>query len=171
MSQKILVTYASRAGSTAEVALRIGAVLREQNMDVDVLPVKQVKSLQNYNAVIAGSAVRMGSWLPEAVDFVKHNQQSLNERPCAFFSVYLMNMGNDEASRQIHETYLSAARALVKPHKEAYFSGVGNPKKLGLFERMIGKMVKSPEGDFRNWESIKSWAAEVGSDFSAKTQV
>ncbi|MCE1252849.1 MAG: flavodoxin domain-containing protein [Anaerolineae bacterium] len=167
MSQKILITYASRAGSTAEVALRMGAVLREQNLDLDILPVKQIHSLEPYRAVILGSAIRMGGWLPEAVKFVQDHQVILNELPCALFSVHLMNMGDDETSRSNRETYLNSVHAFIHPRLEACFAGVGNLNKLGLMERMIGKMVKAPEGDFRDWKSINNWALDTAREFSS----
>ncbi len=77
MTGKVLVAYASRAGSTAEVAQAVAEVLRARSGGdtVDVLPVKIGQRPQPcYRAVIAGSAIRMGKWLPEAVEFVAKNQ-------------------------------------------------------------------------------------------------
>ena len=69
MTNKLLVTYATNFGSTQEVAETIAAVLREDGYIVDVLPVTAVSSLIDYNAVILGSAVNYGKWLPDAVAF------------------------------------------------------------------------------------------------------
>ena len=70
MTTKILVTYASRFGSTAGVAEAIGKVLAENGAQVDVLPMRQVKDLAAYQAVVAGSAINGGAWLPGALEFV-----------------------------------------------------------------------------------------------------
>ena len=90
MAGKILVAYATRAGSTTEAAQAIAEALRalySWGDTVDVLPVKAVNDLSPYRAVIAGSAIRMGHWLPEAVDFVTKNQAELAKVPVAFFLV------------------------------------------------------------------------------------
>ena len=161
MNQKVLVTYASRAGSTMEVAQAVAQELTNRGYAVDIRPVKQVTSIDGYNAVVIGSAVRMSNWLPEAVQFVEKNRTALSQKKTAYFGLYLMNMGEDEASRKARDLYLDAARKLVKPQAEALFPGVGDPSKVSFLDRLIGKMVKSPEGDFRDWKAIRAWAQGI----------
>ncbi|RPI21486.1 MAG: flavodoxin, partial [Chloroflexota bacterium] len=98
MSYKILIAYASKCGATGEVARAIGQVWADQGEHVDVKPVSEVASLDGYAAAAIGSAIRFGQWLPEAVEFVKKNQQALNQVPVAVFTVHIMNMGDDEQS-------------------------------------------------------------------------
>ena len=81
MSNKILVAYASRTGSTAEVAEAIGQTLAESGAQVDVLPVQDIKDLAPYRAVVAGSAIRGGKWLPEALQFMQTYQAALAQKP------------------------------------------------------------------------------------------
>ncbi len=161
MEQKVLVTYASRAGSTKEIAESIAADLTSRGFTVDLLPVKQVRGLDGYSAIVTGSAVRMGSWLPEAAKFVRENAVALNRVPTAFFSVHLMNLGSDVTSRKARDAYLDTVRKHVQPRHEGLFAGVGDMAKVSFIEGLIGRMVKSPEGDFRDWKAIHSWAAEI----------
>lgn len=163
MSKKILVTYATRAGSTAEIAQAIGQTLTGQGASVDVLPLKQVTDLAGYDAVVIGSAIRFGQWLPEASKFVAEHQAVLSQKPTAFFAVHLMNQGDNEASRTARLAYLDPIRKLVSPRAEAFFAGVGDIAKVSFIERMIGRMVKSPEGDFRDWPQIRTWAESLQS--------
>ena len=74
-------------------------------------------------AVVLGSAIRMGNWLPEAVDFVKANQAALNALPTALFTVHMLNTGDDEASRAARAAYLDAVRPLLNGVETAYFEG------------------------------------------------
>lgn len=161
MNAKTLVTYVTRAGSTAEVAHSIAEILSSQGTTVDVLPLNKVTSLQGYQAAVLGSAVRMGAWLPEAVKFVEQNRDALSRLPIAFFAVHIMNLGEDETSRKARLAYLDSVRKLVPPRKEAFFAGVGNWKKVFFLDGLIGKMVKAPEGDFRNWPAIRARAEEL----------
>src|SRR5262245_37997871 len=71
MPKHISVTYATRAGSTAEVAAAIGQSLAAHGFSVEVKPIKENPAVEHYDAILIGSAVRMGQWLPEAVKFVE----------------------------------------------------------------------------------------------------
>ena len=158
MNNRILVTYATRAGSTVEVAAAIGETLSQRGFKVDLKPVRKAPSLDGYQAVILGSAIRMGNWLPEAVDFVKTNQQALNRMPVALFTVHILNTGNDETSRATRLAYLDSVRLLLKPVDEVFFAGEIDPAKLSFVDRLLVKIVKSPIGDLRDWDKIRSWA-------------
>ncbi|OGO34223.1 MAG: hypothetical protein A2W35_03650 [Chloroflexi bacterium RBG_16_57_11] len=85
MSNKILVTYASRTGATAGVAEAIAKTLAENGAEVDVYPMQEVFNLTPYHAVIAGSAVQNRQWLPEAMQFIRTHQTELNRKPFAMF--------------------------------------------------------------------------------------
>ncbi len=161
MNQKVLVAYASRSGSTMEVAHTVAQELTNRGYAVDVRMARQVANLDGYTAVVVGSAIRYSQWLPEAVKFVQQNQAALNQMPTAFFAVHLMNMGDDETSRKARQAYLDPVRKLVAPKAEAYFAGVGDLSKVSFLERLIAKAVKSPEGDFRDWSKIRSWAQSI----------
>jgi menaquinone-dependent protoporphyrinogen oxidase len=161
MNNRILVTYATRAGSTAEIAATIGKSLSERGFAVDVKPVKDKPSLNGYQAVIMGSAIRMGNWLPEALDFVKANQSTLKALPVALYTVHMLNTGDDETSRSARLAYLNNVRPLLNSAEEAYFTGKMDFSRLSFMDRFISKMVKAVESDQRDWDNIKQWAKTV----------
>jgi menaquinone-dependent protoporphyrinogen oxidase len=165
MPNRILVTYATRAGSTVEVAAAIGEALSGNGITVDVRPIKEKPSVQGYQAVVIGSAIRMGNWLPEAVNFVKDKRAQLSRIPTAFFTVHMLNRGEDEASRLARQAYTAAARQVLTPVDEAFFSGKMDYSRLSFLDRTIAKAVEkqagSLPGDFRDWEKIRSWARNL----------
>ena len=69
MSKKILVTYATQGGSTAGIAEAVGKTMAEAGAQVDVRPIQSVSDLRSYQAVVVGSAIHSGKWLPEATKF------------------------------------------------------------------------------------------------------
>ncbi len=157
MNQRILVAYATRAGSTAEIAAAIGESLSARGYAVDVRPVKSQPDLAGYTAVVLGSAIRMGNWLPEAVNYVKTNQVALSALPVALFTVHMLNTGDDEASRTARAAYLNAVRPLLPGAEEVYFEGKMDFSRLSFLDRTIAKMVKAVEEDRRDWAQIRGW--------------
>ena len=163
MNKRVLVTYATRAGATAEIAAAIAETLAVRGYAVDVKPVKEKPNVAGYAAVVLGSAIRMGGWLPEAVDFVKANQAALNSLPVALFTVHMLNTGDDEASRTARAAYLNAVRPLLNTAEAVYFEGKMDFSRLSFLDKVIAKMVKAVEADHRNWGQIKQWAHAVWS--------
>lgn len=161
MTEKILIAYATRAGSTREIAFEIGRVLAEQGKTVDVLCIKEVRSLNDYSGVILGSGIRVGGWMPEAVKFVETHQAELHQMPTAFFLVSLFLHENTPEVRATVAAYLDPVRKIFEPAAIGLFAGKMDFKALTWPERQIAKMVKSPEGDFRDWPQIRSWAADL----------
>jgi menaquinone-dependent protoporphyrinogen oxidase len=161
MSNKILVAYASRAGSTGEVAKVIATTLGESGAAVEVKPIKSVTSLTEYDAVVVGSAIRMGKWLPEAVEFVKTNQSVLQEIPTAYFTVCLTLHEDTEANRATVAAYTEPVRALRQPDWEAFFAGTMDYSSLSFFDRLMARAVRAPQGDWRDWTAIQSWARDL----------
>jgi menaquinone-dependent protoporphyrinogen oxidase len=163
MNNKVLVTYASKYSATAEIAEKIGEVLKSASLPTDVLPVKQVSDPSEYNAVVLGSAVYIGQWRKEAVKFLEANEKTLQERPVWLFSsgpsgegdpVDLLNGWQfPKAQQEIADR--------IQPRDITVFHGNVDVNKLNFLHKwMIGK-VEAPVGDFRDWEAITAWAASI----------
>jgi menaquinone-dependent protoporphyrinogen oxidase len=192
--EKILIAYASKSGSTAEVAEVIGQALGKCGASVDVRLAKEVTDISPYGAVIVGSPILYGKWQSQAVKFVKRHKETLSRIPVAYFltcmeltrvfdeklrdlSVYLdPSLGRPpkvEGKLSFFEKgHLSSAFLVpvlkkapqVKPVSVGVFRGRLDYKKLDIISWLVMKLIwliskGAPEGDFRNWEAIRSWAA------------
>ena len=159
---KILVAYATKAGSTAEVAAEIGRVIESKSgHKVDVRPVGKAKEVSGYDAVIIGSAIRVGKWLPEATKFVEKHRDALSQVPVAYFTVCLTLSEDTEENRRKVAAYLDPVCEVVQPVDVGLFAGVMDYSKLPFILRLMMKKMGSPEGDFRDWEAIRAWAADL----------
>src|SRR5512141_972221 len=119
MADKILVTYTSRTGWTVGVAEAIGRTLAERGVRVDVIPMRDVKDLSAYDAVVAGSGINGAAWRPEAVKWVRDHQAELKRKPFAAFLVCMtLAMKNGEQYRSHVASWLDPVRAMVKPTSE-----------------------------------------------------
>lgn len=164
MLNRILVTYASRTGSTAEIAEAIGKILSEGGAPVDVIAMNDVKDLSMYQSVVAGSAIRGSKWLPEAMQFVQSHRSALLQKRFAMFTVCItMAMKNAENYRSGVMGWVSPVRMLVKPVSEGLFAGRLDFSKLPfnwdtfLFHITVLLGI-FPRGDHRDWNAIRAWA-------------
>lgn len=154
---KVLVSVESKHGSTEEIAAAIVAELLSAGLDVDAIEPLRVGSLDGYDAVVLGSAVYMGRWMPSVKRFVDNHNDELRARAVWLFSSGPVGdppMPDEDPAGAALLTKLGAREFRV-------FAGRLDPRKLGLAERLAVKSVHAPEGDFRDWEAIRSWARSV----------
>jgi len=167
MTDKILVTYASRHGATAGVAEAIGKSLAEGGAQVDVLPMREVKDLGAYRSVVAGSAINAQSWLPEAMEFMRaHRAELAQKRFAAFMVCMTLAMPNAEKYRDGVAAWMEPVRALARPVSEGLFAGVLDLRKIASFSdrlkfRLSVAMGVWKEGDHRDWKAIGAWAESL----------
>lgn len=166
---RILVGYASKHNSTAEIARVIGDELCQHDaLQVDVFPVRAVRDVDGYDAVVLGSAVYGGSWRPEAAAFLIEQQGKLAQRPVWMFSSGPIGSG-DEA---VGMTNLNLPHVLkpyadrISPREIVVFQGNFDPDVLNVYERFLlsgknGIGADAPTGDFRDWEAIREWANRI----------
>jgi menaquinone-dependent protoporphyrinogen oxidase len=155
---KVLVTAASKYGATAEIAHAVGDVLAKRGLEVTVLPIEEVTSIDDYPAIVLGSAVYAGQWLKPAREFVDRNEAGLAAR-----TVWLFSSGPVGDPPKPGEDPVDAA-PLVKVTKaldHRVFAGKLDRKKLNFGEKAIVMALRAPEGDFRNWDDIQVWASAI----------
>jgi menaquinone-dependent protoporphyrinogen oxidase len=163
---KLLITYAGSTGPLAGVADRIGRVMTGLGVEVTLLPMTGVDSVKGFTAVIAGSMERGGGWAPEAIEFVRRHQGTLNRKPFALFTV-MPSLASEKGaeSRMVVMQYTAHVRGMVHTVSEGFFSGETeqnkepHPGERSKFKLRVLLGLLS-EGD-RNHSEIETWAAKL----------
>lgn len=175
MIEKILVTYSTRTGSTKGVSEFIGKTLSDLGESVDVLPMQEIKDLSHYKAVIAGSAIQAGKWLPEAFDFVKTHRNDLKKKPFGAFLVCMtLAMPKGESYKETVSGWLEPVRSLVTPMDVGLFKGTLYVRKIQPFSDRFKFRISVllgiwKEGDHRDWVSIQNWTENLKSRLDKST--
>lgn len=164
MNNKILVTYATRTGSTHGVAEAIAKTLSENGAKVDLLPMQVVTDLASYKAVVAGSAIQDRQWLPEAMQFLQTKRTALAQKPVATFTLCMtLAMKGGEKYRPDILKWLTPVRRMAQPVSEGLFAGSLDISKIPAFSdrlkfRLSVLLGVWSEGDHRDWDAIHTWA-------------
>ena len=160
---KLLVAYASKYGSTAEIAQVIGKELQIRNYQVEVKPVDEVDNLDGYDGFVIGSALYAGSWMKIAAKFLRSNQELLAGRPVWLFSSGPTGQGdpNELLDGWAFPENLKTVLETIKPKDIILFHGNIDLDKLNFGERMIIKSVKATVGDYRDWLVVRGWARTI----------
>jgi menaquinone-dependent protoporphyrinogen IX oxidase len=186
------------SGSTAEVALAIGEVLRQHGNAVEVLPLEKIGDLSAYSAVVIGAPMLMG-WHRSALRFLAKNRPALRRTPLAIFAtgMSLTSAGEKEISGVpvfIDETLAKSTKNTIRPSlKERYTdvnhyaapiikaAGAARPVSLAFFGGRLDYMrlklparlfvmlvIQAVPGDHRNWDAIRSWAGRLPQSFNSR---
>ncbi len=159
--RKILITYVSKTGTTEEIALKIGEILKEKGDVVDVKKVNEVKDVSEYEIVILGTGVRIGKVFSESVNFLKKFKNELEKKKLYYFIVCLSVCEDTPENRKSLECYLNQLKNIVNPINYEFFPGRFYYSNVSPLFRPILKKVNIPEGDFVNWEKITTWINSI----------
>jgi menaquinone-dependent protoporphyrinogen oxidase len=161
---RVLVAYATKHHSTAEIALAIAEEIRKfPQLVVDLELVEDVKNIAPYEVVVLGSAVYMGQWRDEAAYFLKKHEQELAQRSVWLFSSGPTGDGDPKTLLKgwVFPESLQPYADCVKPRDIALFHGRLEPDWLNLFEKAAIKFVGAQAGDSRDWNLVRNWAKGI----------
>lgn len=167
MHASILIAYATRGGSTAEVARSIGATLDESGFTANVLPMPEVESLEGYSALILGAPLYCGKLPRESHRFfARHHEALTRMRPwCFILGPTRTDAADFDAARKQAEKQLSRYPWLQTSELRV-FGGRWDVNHL-TFPFSIAKYLpasllgKIPPADIRDWTAIRGWALEI----------
>lgn len=158
MVMKILVAYASRKGSTGEIAMAISKELEGAGHGVTVAQLKEINSVDSYNAIVIGAPVYTGHIDSEVRKFAERNKSGLKDLPVAAFAVGLAPVNPKIGSSSALEEQLKEMVAPLHLVASKVFAGKLDPSQHSFMTKTMISLMKAPTGDFRDWDAIKAWA-------------
>jgi menaquinone-dependent protoporphyrinogen oxidase len=162
MSNVILVGYATRSGSTREVAEAVAASFRDNGREVDLRPIREVRSLDGYHALVLGAPLYMFHWHKDALGFLSRHKAAVEKVPAAVFA---LGPFHDE-EKEWSEVRAELDKELAKlpwfaPVTRQVFGGKFDPADLRFPMNLVPAMKKMPVSDIRDWAAIRTWAGAL----------
>jgi menaquinone-dependent protoporphyrinogen oxidase len=158
----VLVTYATRYGSTEEVALAVAETLRENGVSVETQPVRSVQTPERYGAIVLGVPLYMGRFHQDARRFLSAHGNALIKMPVALFVLGpVQTVEKDWAGARTQLEKELARYPWFSPVSPQIFGGKFDPLKLGFPYSLIPPLRKLPAGDARDWTAIRAWANDL----------
>lgn len=156
---RVLIGYASRTGSTADVAGMLAEQFLADGCDVVVADLRDQPLVDDFDVVVAGSAIQMQSWLPEATAWLRLRGPVLREKQVALFNVCMAATETDNpAKRDESLAYNKAAAKVVRPVAVESFGGRYTPEKVGWIARMLFRAQQTEPKDYVEPAKIRAWA-------------
>jgi menaquinone-dependent protoporphyrinogen oxidase len=155
---KVLVSAASKYGATSEIAQAVADVLAANGLEVTVVLPAQAGAIEEFDAVVLGSAVYMGQWMKPARELVERSAAALAARP-----VWLFSSGPVGEPAKPADNPVDVAKILqaTKARDHQIFTGKLVKTHLSFPDRAVASAIRAQEGDFRNWDDIRAWATSI----------
>lgn len=167
METRTLVAYASKYGSTKEVAESITKILQENGLTVDLEHAKKVHSLEEYSAVVLGAPIYVTHLHKDAAGFLSKHHEALKKLPVAIF--VLGPLSNEEEEWKEARSNLDKDLGKFpwfRPVDTKIFGGKFDPKNLRFPDSLLARLPASPihnmpTSDIRDWIEIRDWAGQL----------
>ena len=162
MPATVLVTWATRYGSTEEVAHAIADDLLQQGLVVKAQPIAEVTSLDHYAAVVLGCALYMGRLHKDARRFLSSHRDQLLQRPVGIFVLGPIHADPKEFAEAEKQMKKELAKfPWFTPVTQQVVGGRLDPEKLGFPFSILPPLRKLPPSDVRDWDAIHAWSASL----------
>lgn len=157
----VLVAYASKHGSTGEIAAAIAERLNARGLQASCVPADQVDDLAPYDAVIVGSAVYAGRWRAEARHFLRHFRRELAHRPFWMFSSGPVGDPAGDNPKWLEPSGIVKRAEALGVRGHTVFGGSVPDDPHGMMLRAMAQNTPPEFRDRRDWDAIGDWAESV----------
>ena len=167
--KKILLTYSTVDGHTKTICKKILSYCKTSH--VDILPIDSSINIKDYDTVVIGASIRYGKYREEIFEFIKENEELLNSKDNAFFSVNVVARKENKNKPETNPYLIKFLNKISwKPKILDVFAGKIDYPKYKFFDKYAIKFImwitKGPTDtskvyEFTDWNRVKSFAEKL----------
>ena len=157
----VLVAYASKRGSTAEIAETIAATLRREGLGVCLERCEDIETLDPYDAIVLGSAVYMKRWRGDARHFLKKHRKALRQKPFWVFSSGPVGDPANDNAEWAEPPKIAAKVEEMGGREHVVFGGRLPAEPKNFMEKAMVEGTPREFRDRRDWAEIREWAQAI----------
>jgi menaquinone-dependent protoporphyrinogen oxidase len=163
MPPAVLIAYATKYGSTREVAEAVAERLQAQGIATHARAVGDVRGLDGYDGVVLGSAIYIGRLHADARAFLHRHRDGLAARPLAVFAMGPRTATEEDVASSRGQLDAALAKEpVLHPIATAVFGGAFDPAQHRF------PLNRMPASDVRDWDAIRTWGDEVAARLTGK---
>ena len=167
--KKILLTYSTVDGHTKTICEKI--LSYSETSQVDILPVDSSINIKDYDTVVIGASIRYGKYREEIFEFIKENEELLNSKDNAFFSVNVVARKENKNKPETNPYLIKFLNKISwQPKILDVFAGKIDYPKYKFLDKYAIKFImwitKGPTDtskvyEFTDWNRVKSFAEKL----------
>jgi|TARA_B100000214_G_scaffold9172_1_gene6642 menaquinone-dependent protoporphyrinogen oxidase len=167
--KKILLTYSTVDGHTKTICEKI--LSYSKTSQVDILPIDSSINIKDYDTVVIGASIRYGKYREEIFEFIKENEELLNSKDNAFFSVNVVARKENKNKPETNPYLIKFLNKISwQPKILDVFAGKIDYPKYKFLDKYAIKFImwitKGPTDtskvyEFTDWNRVKSFAEKL----------
>ena len=167
--KKILLTYSTVDGHTKTICEKI--LSYSETSQVDILPIDSSINIKDYDTVVIGASIRYGKYREEIFKFIKENEELLNSKDNAFFSVNVVARKENKNKPETNPYLIKFLNKISwQPKILDVFAGKIDYPKYKILDKYAIKFImwitKGPTDtskvyEFTDWNRVKSFAEKL----------
>jgi len=167
--EKIIILYSTTDNYTIKICYKIKEIIEQNDNRVTLLSIDSEQiELYKFDKVIIGASIRYGKHNKKVYEFIKNNQEVLESKINAFFSVNIVARKPNKNTPETNPYLIKFLKQISwEPKNLAVFGGKLDYQKYGIFDRqMIRFIMWLTKGDtnpksvieYTNWEDVDKFA-------------
>jgi len=171
---EILIIYSTTDGHTLEICQHLQRLIEQQGHQVTLAPVDGAADMQleSFDKIVIGASIRYGKHHKRVYDFIKSNEQILDSKPNAFFSVNVVARKPEKNQPETNPYLQKFLRQISwQPKQLAVFAGKIDYPRYRFRDRQMIRLImwitKGPTDpetvvEFTDWKQVETFGQLLG---------
>jgi menaquinone-dependent protoporphyrinogen oxidase len=170
---EILIVYSTTDGHTRKICQRLRQLTEQEGHRVSLMSVddEPYVDIKPFDKIVIGASIRYGKHNKQVYQFIERNEQLLNSKPNAFFSVNVVARKPEKNQPETNPYLIKFLKQITwQPKELAVFAGMIDYQRYRVRDRLMIRLImwitKGPTdpktvAEFTDWKQVESFGRLV----------